>query len=640
MPRKRRYSKSRGRRYSDCAPMAPCAESDARAKRFSGGGSIGPVAAGFDHYGYPIVRNFHLPAPFRLAEGRNYGAIQSAIKPMKLVAVPANGSAPKPKPGIAKVDKFKLKPTPTVPAAPDNLPPQFKFCVQKGEQGYFFRFRNGKTSLHGAEANVVGCEPDESTGMMMCMVNMPGTSNLTAAPLCEEPGADKEPVPADCCVKVLGDESGQIVCPGSAYDLLITKIVTFANLNGIQIASVEHPDLPGGGARMPVCEPMDEEPDERPCCIEEETGLIVCPKGMDFPLAGKKIPMEFLEFADNVDGMKVARLRCGDISDIPPSDRAADPTLAAMFNICEELGGYIFPVCTRKPPKRTPKRPKRPKTPPKKLTPRPVPPPPKFPDICCYDPTTGTLVCEGTPYHGLAVDVVTEAVVGGKPIVSVAHAKLPGGGARVPLCPPKPEIPRVPPADCCVVESSAGLSLMCDPQDHPWNGRNVTSEGKCIETPNGRMCVLKWEDEYGQHTLEVPVCPPPPERIPTPPADIPPPPESIPVPSPPSSPRLPPPTHPPTDGCEEGQGCRDRWDEMVKAPARLTKCDKKWLEVLRKLRSGNATPTPGRRASSLKMGPKKAGKRAGMPRKYGTGIDPEHLEYGRFPGLRGGRRTI
>ena len=606
--------------------MAPCAEADSRAKRFSGG-SIGPVAAGFDHYGYPIVRNFNLPAPFQLAEGRQYGAIQSSIKPMKLVAVPSDGSAPKPKPGIAKVDKFKLKPSPTVPAAPDDLPPQFKFCVQKGEHGYFFRFRNAKTSLHGAEANVVDCKPDESTGMVMCMVNMPGTSHLTPAPLCEEAGADKDPVPQDCCVKILGDESGQLVCAGSTYDLLIVKIVTFANAGGIQFASVEHPDLPGGGARLPVCEPMDEEPDERPCCIEEKTGLIVCPKGMDFPLAGKKIPLEYLEFADNIDGMKVARLRCGDISDIPPSERAANPTLDAMFNICEELGGYVFPVCTQKPPKR------RPKTPPK-LTPRPIPPPPKFPDICCYDPTTGTLVCEGTPYHGLTVDVVTETVVGGKPIVSVAHPKLPGGGARVPLCPPPPEIPKVPPADCCVVESSAGLSLMCDPADHPWNGKNVTGLGKCFDTPKGRMCVLQWEDEYGSHTLEVPVCPPPPQKIPPPETgDIPPAPEPVPVPVPPRQPKLPPPTRPPAPDKEDSD-CRRRWDEMVHAPAKLTKCDKKWLAVLKKLRSGHACPTPGRRASGLKLNGK------GKPRKYGMGIAPEHRKYARYPGLRGGRRTI
>lgn len=633
MPKKRR--KSRGRRYSDCAPsplMAPCAEADARARRFSGG-SIGPVASGFDHYGYPIVRNFNLPAPFRMAEGRRYGQVQSAIKPMRLVAVPMGGSAPKPKPGIAKVDKFKLKPSPTVPAAPGDLPSRFKFCVQKGEHGYFYRFRNAKTSLHGAEADVVDCKPDESTGMVMCMVNMPGTNRPIAAPLCEEPGADKELVPQDCCVRILGDESGQLVCPGSAYDLLVVKIVTFANVGGIQIASVEHPDLPGGGVRLPVCEPIDEEPDERPCCIEEETGLIVCPQGMEFPLAGKRVPLEYLEFADNVDGMRVARLRCGDISEIPPSERAADSTLDAMYQVCEELGGYIFPVCTQKPPsKRPPKR--RPKPP--KTTPRPIPPPPKFPDICCYDPATGTLVCEGTPYHGLAVEVVTEAVVGGKPIVSVAHSSIPGGGARVPLCPPPRDIPRVPPADCCVVESSAGLTLMCDPTDHPWNGKNVTNFGQCIDTPNGRVCVLNWEDEYGTHTIEVPICPPPPEKIPKPNGDIPPAPEPVPVPVPPRQPKLPPPTRPPSEGCEsvEASHCRQRWDEMVKKPAKLTKCDKKWLAVLKRLRSGHACPTVGRRASSLKMNGK------GKPRKYGMGISPEHREYARYPGLRGGRRMI
>lgn len=588
---------------------------------------MGPVAAGFDHYGYPIIRNFNLPEPFVMERARRYGAASAAIKPMRLIALPP-GAGPKiPKPGLAKADKYRLKPSPTVPAAPSDLPSKYKFCVQKGEHGYFFRFRNAKTSLHGAEANVRSCEPDDA-GMMICGVQMPGTSHLTFAPLCEEPGADKEAVPVDCCVRVLGDESGQIVCPGSAYDLLVVKIVTFANLNGLQIASVEHPDLPGGGVRLPVCEPIDEEPDERPCCIEERTGLIVCPEGLDFPLAGQKIPLEFLEFVDEIDGTRSARLRCGDIEDIPPSERAANPTLDAMWMICEELGGYIFPVCTQRP-----KRPRKPKRAPK----RPIPPPPKFPDICCYDPTTGTLVCEGTPYHGLAVEVVTEAIVGGKAIVSVAHADLPGGGMRVPLCPRRPEIPRLPPADCCVVESAQGLTLMCDPQGHPWNGKNVTGMGQCIDTPNGRICVLQWEDEYGTHTLEVPVCPPPREKIPPPPSgDIPPPPESVPVPVPPRE-KIPPPSRPPGDGCEsvEATRCKTRWNDMIRKPAKLNKCDKKWLAVLKELRSGKGRCGPGRRASSLKLKGTKA-----KPRKYGMGIAPENREYARYPGLRGGRRTI
>jgi len=550
---------------------------------------------------------------------------------MRLVSVAPDGSTPPPKPGIAAVGMYKLKPSPSVPAAPSDLPSQFKFCVQKGEQGYFYRFRNAKTTLHGSEAEVLGCEPDDATGMLMCTVKMPGSDRPYQAPLCEEAGADKEPVPAECCVKVLGEASGQLVCAGSTYDLLIVNIVTFATVGGIQIASVAHPDLPGGGARLPVCEPVDEQPEERPCCIEKRTGLIVCPEGIDFPLAGHRIPLEFLVFATDTDGSEVARLKCGDIMEIDPSARAADETLDAMWTICEELGGYIFKVCEERPPQRIPERP--PEKPPE------LPPPPKVPDLCCYDPQTGTLVCEGTQYHNLPVEVVTEAVVGGIPIVSVASEQLPGGGARVPLCPPPADIPRLPPADCCVIESSAGLTLACEPQDHPWHNKDVTQFGQCIETPNGKFCVLVWEDEYGSHTLEIPVCPPPPPPPPVPGDEIPTPtprprPEPQPEPRPTPTPEIPqPPTRPPADGCETGEAsrCRELWEEMISKPAKMTKCDKKWLRMKRELlekRHG-----PGRRASMLKNQEANA-------RRYGMGIPPESRRYAPFPGLRGGRSTI
>ena len=162
------------RRYSDCRPkVIPCAETESRSRKYSG--SIGPVVAGFDHYGYPVVRNMRLPRPYTFKQGRQYGATQSMIRPMRLVSVPPDGSTPPPKPGIAAVGMYKLKPSPSVPAAPSDLPSQFKFCVQKGEQGYFYRFRNAKTTLHGSEAEVLGCEPDDATGMLMCTVKMPGS---------------------------------------------------------------------------------------------------------------------------------------------------------------------------------------------------------------------------------------------------------------------------------------------------------------------------------------------------------------------------------------------------------------------------------------------------------------------------------
>jgi len=187
-------------------------------------------------------------------------------------------------------------------------------------------------------------------------------------------------------------------------------------------------------------------------------------------------------------------------------------------------------------------------------------------------------------------------------------------------------------------ESSAGLTLLCTPEDHPWNHKDVTSFGSCADLPNGRMCALVWEDAHGKHTLEVPVCPPPPEVL-TPPGGTAPTPERPPqdVPSPPtptrppqSVPRLPTPTRPPADGCDtvEGNRCRQVWDEMVTRPAKMSKCDKKWLNLLKKLREQKCGP--GHRASMMKNHKAKS-------RRYGMGIPDESRKYARFPGLRGGR---
>jgi len=70
---------------------------------------------------------------------------------------------------------------------------------------------------------------------------------------------------------------------------------------------------------------------------------------------------------------------------------------------------------------------------------------------------------------------------------------------------------------------------------------------------------------------------------------------------------------------------------MISKPAKMTKCDKKWLKLLQKVREQRTGP--GRRASSMDNHKSKA-------RKYGTGIPAESLRRGRFPGLRGGRKTI
>lgn len=614
--------------------------------------TMGKVLSGFDAYGYPEMANMRLPRPYVLAgsNARVYGAGSSAqISPMKLVSV-NQGAEPKPKPSVVGGgNKFKLKVHPSPPAAPESLAPEYEFCVQKGDSGYFFRYRDPTHPLHGSNATVNGCDEDPNLGLV-CSVEVPGVStHHTIVPVCQD-GTDKEPVSSDCCVKILSSDSGQIVCPGSPYDLLVGRVAETFTSHGMLIARFEHPDVPGGSVKLAVCEDIEEVPEERPCCVEESTGTIVCPEGVNFPLAGQTIPLEYLEFGSERDGTKIARLRCGDVLEVNPSARASDRILDAMWRVCEELGGYTFLVCKKA------SDPKLSSTPHHKEP----SPPQRVPDICCYDPRTGLLVCEGTKYHDLPVDVVNETSVGGKDIVSVASDKIPGGQMRVPLCPEDKGPPRLPPSCCCVVESSAGLLLSCEPKDHPWNNKDVSGLGECLDTESGRMCVLRWEDEFGSHVLEIPACPPaspPPPILETPPPGVelppppppgggggegpPPPPHDGGVPRPDPEPIPPGPSIPPAPGYEScrwpespfdpareeaasSARVREMWHEMVTKPSKMTKCDEKWVRLLKKVESRKSGP--GRRRSTLTQ-----------KRKYGMGIKDDNKTYGAWPGMRGGR---
>lgn len=747
---KARQGKDRpsARAYHDISPAYPGHSRAKAPPRAYRGDSIGVMATGFDAYGYPLVQEFRLPAPFQLVPARRYGKTprraRAVIQPMKIAT---SASVAQRGPSLPKVSVAKRKPTPNVPAAPESLPRKYKFCVTEGENGFFARFRDPNHPQHGAAVEIGECNADEN-GMMICEVffgrkygaswdwsgewsggwegswggggsaggsgsgsgsgggqpddgpthhpseddgpsprpsphtqlhqgplnppRLPPNKELHQgpldpspsdppiyAPICDDPSADKEPIPQDCCVKLLDDGSAQIVCAGSAYDLLVVQVVTMADINGTPIASIQHPDLPGGGARLPICEPVEEDPEERICCIEEDTGMIVCPRGVDFSLAGQKVPLEYIEFVDDgPSGKRVAQLICGSIENIDPSMRAEDSVLDAMYNICIELGGYKFLVCERgdRPtiPGDRPKipgdrpsipgdRPQQPQQPE-----QPKPEIPRFPDICCYDPSTGTLVCEGTPFHNLPVSVVTQSEINGQIIVSVESERLPGGGARVPLCPPEPEIPTPMPDECCVVESSAGLTLVCEPGDHPYNGLDVTNDAKCFDTPDGRMCAVQFTDENGRvTTIEAPACPPPKEDIPLAPApDIPPPPDQIVPPSP--APKIPPPKPKPTRPVQECDP--ETWKKMIQAPKKLTKCNQEWLKMMEIFKKNPGYVRPGRRYSmvmSIARGSAEPGsKRPG--RIYGMGIPPESTENStspqftkkRWPGLRVGQRKM
>lgn len=554
----KRYS---GGAHEKCAP---------RRGKCYGGTEVGHIVAGFDAYGYPALRKFRLPKEYSM-KGKRFSQTPQ-IQPMRLVT--RDTEEPE-KPGIGTINRFTLKPYPNVPGAPDSLPSQYKFCVQKGDAGYFLRFRDPKISMHGAHIEGVECAegPD---GMILCQVPMGG--GVVEAPICEDPGGDKEPVPQACCVQLKGNGAGQLVCPGSAYDLLVVQVVpgTEHYVKGIKGVSVQHPDLPGGGARLPVCEPILEIPDERPCCIEEETGKLVCPEGFEFPLAGETIELKYLKFIDADEG-RVAELACGDINQLTSEQINASEALSHMYTICKKLGGATFNVCEKAPPTIIPpgRRP-----PPTKI-------PPKFPDICCFDPNSSTLVCEGTPFHGLGVKLVfIDEDIG---IVSVENPNIPGGGARLPICPPRPEIPKIPPV---------------------------------VKRPTGEE--------------------PPPPTVDTPD-----------VPDQPPGKKLPTPTHPEKDvqsycrqKWEEMERCDSVKEHCDPRHMRLIKkAEKSMISPGRRMSGHRQYGTgicPENRATGF--GP---GMRGGAPaacdagdRRYGTGIPDESKVYAPLPGMRGGRRNI
>ena len=170
-----------------------------------------------------------------------------------ITKIPIEKIKPLFKRNYSQEDKDSLK------ASLNELGQLQNIVVRKDGDSYLCLFGWGRVLL----LKELGKTYVDANGMTLCKVKLPNTSTPYEAPLCEEPGADKEPVPSDCCVKILGDTSAQILCPGSSYDLLIVEVVTTGPVGGIMIASVKHPDIPGGGVRLPICEPIDEAPEER-----------------------------------------------------------------------------------------------------------------------------------------------------------------------------------------------------------------------------------------------------------------------------------------------------------------------------------------------------------------------------------------
>jgi len=69
---------------------------------------------------------------------------------------------------------------------------------------------------------------------------------------------------------------------------------------------------------------------------------------------------------------------------------------------------------------------------------------------------------------------------------------------------PKPKLP----PKCCVVKVGNRYNLSCEPNSHPWHGKDVTAGTSCYSGPQGMMCAVKFTDESGDHILEISLCPP------------------------------------------------------------------------------------------------------------------------------------
>lgn len=428
--------------------------------------------------GYPVIRE---------SSGRRFAAAAPAtptmkltaatpvkIKPMKLLsAAEVEPKAPgsKPLPLTAK-----LKPTPSVPAAPEGLPSEFEFCVQQSDDGTrFLRYRDPKHRNHGMDV----------TESSECFVDANGStwchSDSWKAPVCEQPEADKEPLPRGCCFDI---ETSTLVCPGSAYDGLVVTFIEGSEheIGGVAHVSVKHPDLPGGGARPAVCvdvvppqvgtvdiptdrpRPEDVEPE---CCVEISSSTLQQCKdpslnGTPVEIFGAPGPKGILVHipSHNWKGYLPVCAQIATFDPTPPPtherpdepeccvdlntstlQNCLDPSLnGTPVNIKGAPGpqgvlvgvpslnwkGYL-PVCAT-------------------LVPEDIPPPETVPDICCYDPATSSLVCEGTAFHGLVVELVTMGkLADGTEIASVQHEQLPGGGMRLIICTPPPTVVEIPP---------------------------------------------------------------------------------------------------------------------------------------------------------------------------------------------------
>lgn len=365
-----------------------------------------------DTMGYPRLEECAPPVSC------GYAQCETGIFPVVLATGPSlerAGGMPVPE----EITRIKA---PTVPGSPDGLPEEYDLCVQ--ENGMFIRHRDTNHKLHGAHVSAA-CWTDKNTGIRMCRIDVGGDAEMIV-PACIDELVEKEPLPFGCCVNV---ETSTLICPGSSYDGLVVEIIREYEREEVLEASVAHPDLPGGGARLPTCVKLEPDVEPAPACIDEQTGRLVAPESSILAAYnGQLIPTEYFECEDSPDGGRVCKIKCG------VEGNPSDEVEAFLQYMCSITRLQIFPACEvvgERPYVPVPK------TPPKYLNPVPVPVPKKtpVPQLCCFNPDTSSLVCEGTPYDGLVVELVTRVVLpNGMEVASVEHPSIPGGGARVPVC--------------------------------------------------------------------------------------------------------------------------------------------------------------------------------------------------------------
>lgn len=250
-------------------------------------------------------------------------------------------------------------------------------------------------------------------------------------------------VPNDACIDISpGNGAGRLVSSNKTIDGQVVEVDDVVeDENGMAIALVR---VGEGQAKIPVCKPL--EPTDRiytfPCCIEEETRVLVCAENADRDIMmfdGKLVPGEACRFVDR-NGKRVCRIVCENLSD----------DMELFVELCESYDTIEIPVCKREdaPTIQTGVKMDSVQT---GIKTTPADPEPV---VCCLDPDTSSLLCEGHELHGIKVSFDEEDVCempSGSPAVLVRHASLPEGVACIRFCkpptkkqPPKTELPPPP----------------------------------------------------------------------------------------------------------------------------------------------------------------------------------------------------